>query len=119
MNAFILQFLTGLQLGAIYALIALGLTLICVAAWLATQINAAQPFLSVSTVTRHAGDWYPDSTAAGTAPPGCQLQGEGAANGIGSGHVARFTRAHCEHPLTAPRVFALGDSHTIAYLGLF
>ena len=114
-----LRYLPALRRAPRHAIVALGLTLICAAAGLATQINAAQPFLSVSTVTRHAGDWYPDSTAAGTAPPGCQLQAEGAAIGIGSGHVARFTRAHCGHPVTAPRVFAIGDSHTIAYLGLF
>ena len=114
-----LRYLPALRRAPRHAVVGLGLAAIGASAWLATQINAAQPSLSVSTVTRHAGDWYPDAAEAVVAQPGCELEAAGAPMGTAAGHVVTFTRKGCERPVTAPRVFAIGDSPTIAYIALF
>lgn len=100
-----------------YAVVAVGLTLIGASAWLNTVINKAQPKLSVSTIARNAGDWYPWGTNISNAYPGCVLETSNMP--IGTGYVSTYSPQHCDYPASGPRVFAIGDSHAIGYVGLY
>lgn len=97
------------------AVVALGLASIGGAYWLSMRIIGAPGSLSLSTVTRHADDWYPHSVLALPGAPQCYLQTQVAR--AGSGSVGIYTPSGCPQPATPPQnIFVLGDSHAAAYL---
>jgi peptidoglycan/LPS O-acetylase OafA/YrhL len=94
--------------------IAAGALTIVTCWWLSMQITALRPVLSLSTVARHAADWYPHAVDTDIAHQGCTL-GTQVAN-VGGGMLAIYTRAGCAAPAQpGRRVFAIGDSHAMAY----
>lgn len=74
------------------------------------------PLLSLSTVSRHPQDWYPDGDSVPDDYPACALQvGKQRFEG---GSARTFARGQCSAPVPAgmPRnVFVAGDSHAMAY----
>ncbi len=92
--------------------IAGGLFAICACAGLAHAIRDLGPHVSLSTVTRHAADWYPDAIDRLDDLPDCHLVA--AAGDAGAGGFTDYRRAGCAGA-TTPHVFALGDSHALAY----
>ncbi|UPG95329.1 acyltransferase family protein [Luteibacter aegosomatissinici] len=81
-------------------------------------IDRKQPEWSLSTVARHADDWYPSKLPARSAPPPCGV-GAPAVSAVGEGVRIEYVRAACDRPVTAPHVYAVGDSHAMAFGSLF
>lgn len=100
-----------------YAVVTIGLVILGASAWIATQINDKQPWLSVSTITRNADDWYPYGSNTSPDLPGCVVHAAG--QSIGTGVAITYTRHGCERPALGPRVFAIGDSHAIGYEAMY
>ncbi|MBX3693327.1 acyltransferase family protein [Dokdonella sp.] len=96
------------------AVVASGIALV-VAAWAASdRLIALKPKLSMSTVARHATDWYPQLVPVIPQLPGCHLvvgtESEGAR------HAQVFSRGGCAETPGDPRqIFVVGDSHAMAY----
>jgi peptidoglycan/LPS O-acetylase OafA/YrhL len=81
-------------------------------------IDRKQPEWSLSTVARHADDWYPSKLPARSAPPPCGVGAPGV-SGVGEGVRIEYVRTACDQPVTAPHVYAVGDSHAMAFGSLF
>ncbi len=98
-------------------LVALGLAALGAGFGLASAAWAAQSLISVSTVTRHAADWYPDAPVTDADFPGCTI---GAARlRLQGGTAWTYTRRGCANPVIFPhRIFVIGDSHAAAYLAM-
>lgn len=94
-----------------------GIALIAVGCKAASKLEAKQPKISLSTVARHASDWYPVGLTTSAQHPGCVVKPT--MTPIGTGFYLSFVRKNCEAPVTGPRVFALGDSHAIGYVALY
>jgi peptidoglycan/LPS O-acetylase OafA/YrhL len=99
------------------ALVAAGFACIGLCAWSATRIDRARPWISLSTVVRNAADWYPEGVDTDPAYPGCAIGIDRAP--VGAGWAATYARRGCATKPTAPRLFAMGDSHTLAYVPLY
>jgi hypothetical protein len=99
------------------AVVTTGFALIGMCAWFATQINAAQPRISLSTVVRHASDWYPDGGDTDPSYAGCPIRTETAP--VGTSNAITFSRQNCGPATGAPRMYAIGDSHSTAYVGVY
>ncbi len=86
-----------------------------VAAWLLSdQWIVARANLSLSTVSRNAGEWYALPMKQSDIRPGCSLITRN--EPVGAAAVSIYTRAGCDVPSAArPRLFVFGDSHAIAY----
>ena len=100
--------------------VAAGLLCLGAAAGLSVVITAAQPRLSVSTVTQQAQDWYPEGRNSSPALPGCIVQPGNTQ--LSHGYYLSYTREGCapdSAPLKPPRIFAIGDSHAMAYIAMF
>lgn len=100
--------------------VAAGLLCVGAAAGVSVLVTAAQPRLSVSTVTQQAQDWYPEGRDSSPALPGCVVQPGNTQ--LPHGYYLSFTRAGCAPepvPVDAPRIFAIGDSHAMAYIAMF
>ncbi|HEY0199828.1 MAG TPA: acyltransferase family protein [Rhodanobacter sp.] len=97
--------------------VAVALALIATASWATRRINAAQPRISLTTIARHAQDWYPEGANSDPAYPGCTVSLS--IEKLGSGTVATYSRRNCNHVATAPRVLAIGDSHALAYTPMY
>lgn len=80
-------------------------------------VDSHQPALSISAVARHADDWYPSRKATVTNAAGCSVTP--IREKVGDGFRVVFERKACNDPVTAPDVFAIGDSHAIAYGTMF
>jgi peptidoglycan/LPS O-acetylase OafA/YrhL len=102
-----------------YAIIAATLAVLTGSGWVAAQTHQAGPAVSVSTVIRNVDDWYPDypNRRAGDDFPGCHS--DTTQRNVGTSFVVIRHRAGCDRPLTGPRLFAIGDSHTAAYSAMF
>jgi peptidoglycan/LPS O-acetylase OafA/YrhL len=99
------------------AVAATGIVIIGAAAWGANAINNAQAHLSHTRVQRHAADWYPSAPDTDAGMPGCAIT-----TVVGSGSMGQtmtFSRHGCSGPATAPDIFAIGDSHALAFVGLY
>lgn len=100
------------------AVVACGLVVLYAGTQAFRGIDHKQPEWSLSTVARHADDWYPTKLTRKTAPPPC---------GVGAPHVESLTagvrityaRAACERPASGPAVFVIGDSHAMAFGSMF
>jgi len=100
--------------------VAAGLLCVGAAAGLSVVVTAAQPRLSVSTVTQQAHDWYPEGRDSSPALPGCRVQPGNTQ--LPHGYYLSYAREGCAPepaPVKAPRIFAIGDSHAMAYIAMF
>lgn len=95
----------------------LGLIMVGTAALVARQIDAYQPKISLSTVTRNAADWYPDGSNTDPKYPNCVVSE--ADTPVSNSYVTAFTRSNCSGQATAPRIFAIGDSHAAGHTSMF
>ncbi len=92
-----------------YVPILIGLAALGLGSALASLTWGLQPQLSLSTVTRHAPDWYPDrlppqqNTACGLKQSRFKIPGM---------TVFRYQGTRCA---PGPRIFIAGDSHAAAY----
>lgn len=94
-----------------------GALMIAASWWLSTQLTAQRATLSLSTVARHASDWYPQAVDKDPQYPGCTLGTQ--VTRVGGGMLAIYTRSGCAAPLQpGARVFAIGDSHAMAGITL-
>ncbi|MEW9586306.1 acyltransferase family protein [Paraburkholderia sp. DGU8] len=100
------------------AVVTTGFALIGMCAWFATQINAAQPKISLSTVVQHASDWYPDGGVdIDPSHSGCSIRTGNAP--VGTSNAITFSRQNCGPATGTPRIYAIGDSHSTAYVGMY
>lgn len=100
--------------------VAAGLLCVGAAAGLSVVVTAAQPRLSVSTVTQQAQDWYPEGRDSSPALPGCVVQPGNTQ--LTHGYYLSYIREGCApepEQVQAPRIFAIGDSHAMAYIAMF
>ena len=72
--------------------------------------------LSLSTVTRHRADWYPEYAMPKPLRPGCEVAMQ--SEPMGEGSVWTFTRTGCGGNPAGPRLFVAGDSHATAYIAV-
>ncbi len=71
------------------AAIGIGLGALFVGYGVTSGIWALQPVVSLSTVTRHAADWYPEGTGTDPGYPGCMVKS--AKSRISGGLVWSYT----------------------------
>lgn len=100
-----------------YAVVAVGLLCVGSSALVARKVSWSQERISVNTVARHAQDWYPNRAEPVAAYPGCVVKESRAP--LAAGFIATYTRENCDHPVDAPSLFAIGDSHNMAYAALY
>lgn len=99
------------------AVVAVGLVVIGGTAWAANAINEGQPHISRTRVARHANDWYPNAPDTDASLPGCSVATGGGT--LDRGNYITYSRVGCAGDATAPNVFAIGDSHAVAFIALF
>ncbi|EMI49437.1 O-antigen acetylase [Stenotrophomonas maltophilia AU12-09] len=76
-------------------------------------------WISLSTVTRHPADWYPEGRGAAADYPGCELVA--GKHPFAGGNARSFARRACDHARVEgfpQRIFVAGDSHAMAYTEL-
>ncbi|KAF1007981.1 MAG: O-acetyltransferase OatA [Luteibacter sp.] len=100
-----------------WAIVGCGVLTLVIGASLHRFIDHRQPRWSLSTVARHADDWYPTTVRAKTVPP-CGVP-EPTVEELEHGKRISYARTACEHPVDAPDVFVVGDSHAMAFGTLF
>lgn len=96
-----------------------GAVALLLAAGLQTLLYQQAPRLSLSTVSRHPADWYPNGKSVAGDYPGCALVT--AKHRFEGGSARTYARGDCDRamPAGAPaRVFVAGDSHAMAYIEL-
>jgi peptidoglycan/LPS O-acetylase OafA/YrhL len=98
-------------------LVGAGLAVLGAGYGLARAVWSAQSLISVSTVTRHAADWYPDAQVTDADFPGCTI---GAARlRLQGGTAWTYARQTCGDAVSFPHhIFVIGDSHAAAYLAM-
>jgi peptidoglycan/LPS O-acetylase OafA/YrhL len=87
---------------------------LCVLAARTLQMHDAR--LSLSTVTRHRADWYPEHVQTVPLSPVCEVAKR--IETLGEGIVWTLNRTGCGTNSRAPRLFVAGDSHATAYIAL-
>ena len=93
-----------------------GATAIAACAVLSLALILARPWLSLSTVSRNTLDWYPQALKSLDELPGCMLRKNKTNEGV---RAWTYSRTGCAEPAQpSPRIFALGDSHSLAYVTL-
>ena len=91
-----------------------------VAGWgLMKALFAAQPLLGLSTVSRHATDWYVTNRMPPVAglTPLCKV--DMAYRTLAGGQVISYVPTGCPVAAAPEKLFAIGDSHATAYLPMF
>jgi peptidoglycan/LPS O-acetylase OafA/YrhL len=99
-----------------WRVVLVGAVCIVAATHVGRRIDKMEPHLSLSTVTRHADDWYPMPVKTDAAFPGCAVSYKSSA--LGTGFALSFSAEGCG-AMTGPRVFAIGDSHIMAFQKMF
>jgi hypothetical protein len=99
------------------AVVTCGIVALYAGMWISGWVDRRQPALSVSSVSRHADDWYPSRKATVTNAAGCSVTP--VREPVGDGFRVVYQREACVAPVTAPEVFAIGDSHAMAYGTMF
>lgn len=100
------------------ATITLGLMCIGGSWWAAKGITDNSQQISLSALSKAPQDWYPKGPAASDENPGCHAEPE--YHNLSDGFVMQFTpRCDSPRPLNPHTLYAIGDSHTLAYEGLF
>lgn len=100
-----------------WRVVVVGILCIGVASWVGRRIDKSQPRLSLSTVTQHAGDWYPLPLKADASFPGCKVNYSSAP--LATGFTLDFSRSGCLGQDEGVRVFVVGDSHAMSLQTLF
>lgn len=87
--------------------------------WLAAKIAVNQPAISLSTVTQHHYDWYPDGPSTDPAHPGCVADPE--YHNVEGTLQLVFKPHGCqpERPINPRTIYVIGDSHAMAYERMF
>lgn len=96
-----------------------GAITLLLAAGIQTLLYQQAPRLSLSTVSRHPADWYPNGKSVADDYPGCALVA--AKHRFEGGSARTYARGECNRPRLAgvpKRVFVAGDSHAMAYIEL-
>ncbi len=100
-----------------FAAVCIGLAAAGLGYGVTTIIWSAQPALSLSTVTRHPGDWYPDGPGFAIFADGCAVKYSRVRISVGDVYV--YSRIGCAGRSVFPHdVFIMGDSHAAAYLAM-
>jgi hypothetical protein len=101
------------------AVIAGSLSIVALAAGVATGIGANEHRLSISTVSRNPEIWYPNVVAADPEAPGCTAEPE--RRNVAGGRLYVYAPSGCVNPrpMAAANIYVIGDSHAAAYEGLF
>ncbi len=100
--------------GPRYAAVAAALAVVFIAYQLNALTWSLQPQISLSTVTQHKNDWYPDSKVSDAADPACRADVKFIT--LNGGFLEAVSRSHCAAPATfRRRIFVIGDSHALAY----
>jgi hypothetical protein len=81
-------------------------------------IDRHQHAWSLSTVERNADDWYPTGKGKRKAITECGVL-RPTLETVGEGFRLSYVRAACSKPVDAPDVFAIGDSHAMAFGSMF
>lgn len=96
--------------------VSVGVAALLLGAGVHALLYSQSAHLSLSTVSRHPLDWYPDGDQIAADYPHCALQvGKHPFDG---GRARVFERAECTDPVPAgmpKQVFVAGDSHAMAY----
>ena len=82
------------------------LVAVFLSARLANAIAWRHEALSVSTVARHMGDWYPEASDPKPIAAGCSVRTRQA------GNIQEYQREGCPQPISGPTVFAIGAIST-------
>lgn len=108
----------GLKAWPPVLVIALGLSALGGGSWVAWQITQ-NPAFSLSTLSHHPDIWYPGGRSTHPDYPGCTADPE--YHDVEGGTLMIYSPRGCEtpHPLKAINLFVIGDSHAMAYEGLF
>lgn len=87
--------------------------------WLASKVVENQPRISLSTVTQHHYDWYPDGPSTDPDHPGCVADPE--YHNVEGTLQLVFNPHGCqpERPLNPRTIYVIGDSHAMAYERMF
>lgn len=96
-----------------------GAVVLLCAAGIQALLYQQAPRLSLSTVSRHPADWYPNGKSVAGDYPNCALLA--AKHRFEGGSARTFARGNCDRPTPAgapKRVFVAGDSHAMAYIEL-
>jgi peptidoglycan/LPS O-acetylase OafA/YrhL len=96
-----------------YVVVSLGIAMIALATVVSKQIENNKSTISISEVTKHANDWYPDRFDLGATSRECVIHAE--RTSLGADFELSYTRSNCATPVKAPKVYVIGDSHAMAY----
>jgi len=96
-----------------------GVFIICGSYLVAVKINGASTRLSQSVVTKSAQDWYPEGSNNLDGYPGCQAEPEH--SNVNGGLLLTYKTTGCirETKKNPHQIFVIGDSHALAYAGMF
>lgn len=100
--------------------IILGGLVILVCAWgLGTALAKLQPYISLSVVSRQADLWYPHGVPNPTGVLDCKAEPERL--NVDGGRLLIYSPVGCDNAalLNPASIYVIGDSHAIAYEGLF
>jgi peptidoglycan/LPS O-acetylase OafA/YrhL len=90
-----------------------GIVAVSVGAAIAHAAQRNQARFSFSTVARASDDWYPSRGQKLADDRGCKVAPF--RTDLAAGWRIAYRRLGCEGATSAPRVFAIGDSHALAY----
>ncbi|TFZ44502.1 acyltransferase [Stenotrophomonas maltophilia] len=96
-----------------------GAAVLLVAAGVQTLLYLQAPRISLSTVSRHPADWYPNGKSVAGDFAGCSLVTT--KQRFEGGSMRTYARGDCDRPVPADapkQVFVAGDSHAMAYIEL-
>ncbi|MDR2871625.1 MAG: acyltransferase [Xanthomonadaceae bacterium] len=99
------------------AVVSIALTTIGVFALGHHWVGKKQPNISLSTVVQNSSDWYPHGVGTDARFPGCSVAAR--YEDLGGAGVYLLRREGCDSDSDTPRLFAIGDSHTGAFMTMF
>jgi peptidoglycan/LPS O-acetylase OafA/YrhL len=94
-----------------------GVLALLAGALVAQALQKQQHRISPSKVANARSDWYPSRAQKLTSPEGCSVSPQ--RSDLARGWYQTFERVGCATVPSAPRIFAAGDSHALAYGPLF
>ncbi|NID15788.1 acyltransferase family protein [Luteibacter yeojuensis] len=86
---------------------------VCLGSFAARTMERHQPHFTFSSVAQSPEDWYPSRGQKLVDDRGCRVVPSQEA--LSSGRRITYRRSGCETPVSAPRLFAIGDSHALSY----
>ncbi len=95
----------------------MGLATLAVSYGLADLVWSVQPLISISTITRHEADWYPDAIVTDSNFPSCAIAAT--RSRLQGGTAWTYKRQSCDDAVSFPHyIYVIGDSHAAAYLAM-